>query len=302
MMTRRRFLTISAAFMGALSLPALAASHWRGRVFGADVSIDLRGGNAASRQALQAARDTLERLEKQFSIYDPGSALSILNRTGRLAMSPEFSRLIHEVDDVHSGTGGLFDPTIQPLFSAKAKSGGTLDVTQKKDLSHRIGWSNVEFDETEIRFRKPGMAMTLNGIAQGFATDRVTEILALYGFDNALVNIGEYRAGPDTAKLSIRNAQGEELASESVSDGAMATSSVDGYSFANGKGHILDPQEQGNGVWSTVSVIADTATVADGYSTALMLTQDMDLAWQRTCDGTLRQILLFGKDGDRRQI
>ena len=36
------------------------------------------------------------------------------------------------------------------------------------------------------------MSITLNGIAQGYITDKVTEILANFGISNTLVNMGEY--------------------------------------------------------------------------------------------------------------
>ena len=54
------------------------------------------------------------------------------------------------------------------------------------------------------------MSITLNGIAQGYITDKVTELLASFGISNTLVNMGEYRAlgsknnGEDW-KIGIRN-------------------------------------------------------------------------------------------------
>ena len=38
------------------------------------------------------------------------------------------------------------------------------------------------------------MAITLNGIAQGYATDQIVSLLKKSGVHNALVNIGEYAA------------------------------------------------------------------------------------------------------------
>ena len=40
----------------------------------------------------------------------------------------------------------------------------------------------------------PGMAITLNGIAQGYITDRVADLLRNEGFDQAMVDLGEWRA------------------------------------------------------------------------------------------------------------
>ena len=54
------------------------------------------------------------------------------------------------------------------------------------------------------------MSITLNGIAQGYITDKVTELLASFGISNTLVNMGEYRAlgsknNGEDLKIGIRN-------------------------------------------------------------------------------------------------
>ena len=41
---------------------------------------------------------------------------------------------------------------------------------------------------------KHGAAITLNGIAQGYATDRVVDVLRARGLSTTLVNMGEIRA------------------------------------------------------------------------------------------------------------
>ena len=48
-----------------------------------------------------------------------------------------------------------------------------------------------------VAFRRPGMAVTLNGIAQGYITDRVADLLAQNGLEHVLVDLDELRAlGP----------------------------------------------------------------------------------------------------------
>ncbi len=280
MITRRRFLSISASAMLAHAIPAQASVRtWRGFAFGSDVSIALSGNRQDIDQALNAALDTIGRLEKLFSLYDPGSALSTLNRTGRLAMPPEFAQLIHHCSNIHDLTNGLFDPTIQPLFAAMASNRGKLDTLERNELQPFIGWDNVAVNGSVIRFKVTGMALTLNGIAQGFATDRVTDVLAAHGFTKALVNLGEYRAGEDAAKITLSNQDGHSLASIQLENAAVATTSSAGYHFADGTGHILSPDNpESERRWSTVSVVAPTATLADGLSTALILTPDDQLS------------------------
>ena len=48
--------------------------------------------------------------------------------------------------------------------------------------------------EDEIRLARPGMALTLNGLAQGFAADRLAEVAARHGLTDVLIDTGEARA------------------------------------------------------------------------------------------------------------
>ena len=189
--TRRRFLTIMAGCLA--SAPPLAAARaeplvWRGRALGAEPEVRLFGTDRDQvKQALLAARDTILRMENLFSLYLPKSALNQLNASGSLTMPPEFARLMGIVDKVHEASSGLFDPTVQPMMVALARTGQSLSVADLQSLAERIGWNKVRRHRSELSFSVPGMALTLNGIAQGFATDRVSEVLNAHGFDPHLV-------------------------------------------------------------------------------------------------------------------
>lgn len=293
MISRRRFLTISASMALVGVFPASASKIWRGKAFGADISIALSGGSTTTQPAFVAALDTIRRMENLFSLYDPTSAISTLNRTGSLTMPPEFARLVTDCDEVHRLTGGLFDPTVQPLFAAMLKNRGVLTETKRQRLRPIIGWHNVSRNGSEIQLVQAGMALTLNGIAQGFATDRVTDVLAAHGFESATVNIGEYRAGTDSAVITIVNSDSNELARPKLTNAAVATTSARGYSFADGTGHILRPDlSTSEARWKTVSILAETAAMADGLSTALALTEDDTLARSLQKRGLIQAALL----------
>ena len=45
-----------------------------------------------------------------------------------------------------------------------------------------------------MRFAQPGMGVTLNGIGEGYITDRVVELLRAGGIEHALVDMGETSA------------------------------------------------------------------------------------------------------------
>ena len=257
-MRRRRFLQIAAA---ALACPRGArASVWQGTALGADVSVTLTGTGAEA--ALSRVRATLARMEDLFSLYRP-SALTALNATGSLSSpDPAFLKVCRIVDTAHHLTRGLFDPTVQPLWTALATGG---DATAARAL---IGWDRVTLNSDRIALA-PGQALTFNGIAQGFATDVVTAELAAAGFTRALVNVGEYRALGGPWRIGLSDPAFGELAQTTLTGRAVATSSPAAIRVGD-RPHILSAVDTVPR-WSTVSVTAPTAALADALSTAFCL-------------------------------
>ena len=135
-MNRRRFLAISATAL--IASPARAGTvRWRGVALGAEAEITLRGDPARAERALAAARRSLAEAEALFSLYRADSALSRLNREGRLNPPPRFAELMRLCDTLWRATGGRFDPTVQPLWRALATGG---DAAAARRL---IGWATV---------------------------------------------------------------------------------------------------------------------------------------------------------------
>lgn len=267
--TRRRFLAISAA---ALAVPmgaqAAPVAHWRGRALGADASIALAGvSQIEARPLLARLAKELDRLEGIFSLYRPDSALARLNRTGRLDQAPpQFLSVLGHCEAIHHASGGVFDPTIQPLWQAMARGE---DTARARAL---VGWSGVQVSDGTVSFKRPGMAMTLNGIAQGEITDHIAGWLAARGFSDVLVNTGEIaargrRAQGDAWRAGIAVSDGRILRRLELSNRALATSEP---SIGTGVAHILDPRG-GSASQSLVSVSAPRAVLADGLSTACCL-------------------------------
>lgn len=274
--SRRRFLQISAA---TAALPSAALANpveWRGFAFGAEASIKLYGSGIDGQNVMDAAIERMIELEKMFSIYDPDSSVSRLNRDGALSDLPQdFARLLNQVDFVHERTSGLFDPTVQRIFEAKAKE---VPFTLRTAMSS-TGWKRVSHTQNSISFPDPKMGVTFNGIAQGYITDEVKTLLAAKGFDKSLVNIGEYAAGDRQSKIGIADHKGNLLEIAQIRNEAIATTSPDGYRFRDGSSHIISPDGRNVQLrWKTISVIAENATMADGFSTALALAPDVQLA------------------------
>ena len=300
--SRRRVLKIFAGCVLAAGAPAGAKGGsvvWRGRALGADAEFRLAGHDPKTAEAaIAAAKDTLRRMEDLFSLYREGSAINRLNRDGRLEMPPEFIRLVRICSRVHELTGGLFDPTVQPLMVANAATRSVLTGSDLQNLSKRIGWAHVGADATSLSFTRPGMAITLNGIAQGFATDRIVETFRAQGYEPFLVQAGELRAGRQETKVGVLGADLDLLATTDLQDGALATSAPSGTRFENGCGHILRPDlKPAVPRWRSVTVEAETASLADGLSTALALTTTPALARRLSRLPEVRKIWLEEGDG-----
>lgn len=283
--SRRRFLTIVAAFA---ATPAQAQRHsWQGRAFGAEIGMVLHGPPELTAPALAAARQVIAEVERRFSLFDPTSDLVRLNRTGRLRPDRKFHALMQAADQAHRLTDGLFDPTVQPLWAALARG------EDPRAAQALIGWDRVRFDAAEVRL-DAGQALTFNGIAQGFATDRVAGVLAAHGLTRTLINIGEYRGAGGPWRLGLHDPQHGALGALSLTEGAVATSSPQATALGE-TGHILHAAARPQ--WSSVTVEAETAVLADALSTAAVLAPLGQLRALRRAKG-VRRILLVDRAGD----
>jgi len=291
-------MTILGAFAGA---PLLAADRappdapplyqWEGTSLGSPSRLLLyHPSRAAAEQAVGQCAAEIERLERAFALYRSDSELARLNRDGRLsAPSHDLLLLLAQCDRLYVLSDGGFDATVQPLWdvyarhffgsSAPAPEGpGPRAVEAAREL---VGWSNVEVGARRVALARKGMGLTLNGIAQGYVTDRISEILREAGFDRVLADLGrsEIRAlgrHPDGRAWRIGLAdprQPDRFATTlDLADGALCTSGGYGTKFEpSGRfHHLFDPATGASaGHYIAMSVFAASAMVADGLSTTL---------------------------------
>ncbi|WP_068310357.1 FAD:protein FMN transferase [Polycladidibacter hongkongensis] len=292
-MKRRRFIKILAGVSAFAALPGVARAlsntqdnSWRGVALGAEAY--MRIDHPQAREFLRMAQQEITRLERIFSLYRVDSSLSRLNAKGVLEAPPlEFLELLQLCSQVHKATGGLFDPTIQALWQLYANH----SVREQRPSQHQIhdaqalvGFDMLRYDASSISFARKGMAMTLNGIAQGFIADKVSKLLRENGVRHALVETGEiYALGSKgdgaTWRAGVQNANGNIVANAELIDMAIATSGLQGTRIdaRYGQSHILNPQSglPAHGE-RLVSVSASSAALADGLSTGCCLMQPQE--------------------------
>ncbi len=293
-LTRRRFIGITAAAAGLELLPLRAVRSapsqlvtWRGVALGAVATLQIHHPDRAAAERLVARSvDEIRRLERVFSLYRDDSILVALNRAGFLAAPPpEMVALLEETRRFARLTGGAFDATVQPLWTLYADHFSRPDADPAGPAAgalaavlDKVGIARVSFDRDRIAFAHRGMALTFNGIAQGYLTDRVVALLRAEGIDHSLVDLGESRAlgaKPDgrpwqigIADPDVPGRTGERLP---IVDRAVATSGGYGFRFdeAGRFTHLFDPRTgRSPARYRSVTVVSRTATAADALSTA----------------------------------
>jgi len=297
-LSRRRFITIAAAAVG-LPLLLLKAGtsqarpvRWEGTALGAPASIQLyHTDEAQARAAIAAGLNELKRLEAIFSVYRADSAISALNHDGVLENAPaDFIALLTHALSLARISDGVYDPTVQPLWQTYFRhfTGANPDPAgpAPRELEAALAlvdWRAVEVDtdRRRIAFARPGMGLTLNSGAQGYITDRVTDVLRAHGFDRMLVDMGEPRAlstKPDGSawRIGIANPADPDrtVATLDVVDQCVSTSGGYGTLFdpAGSFSHLIDTRTGRTApALLGVSVVANTGTVADGLSTAMLM-------------------------------
>ena len=289
---RRRFLLVSAGGLGAAALATAALRNPWAEVpavrrtsfaLGTQVAITARHRSTAKgNAAIDAAFAELALVERLLSIYRPDSQVCQLNREGRLDNPhPHFVTVLRQAQQTARQTGGAFDVTVQPLwdvFAAAAKMNRLPEPAEVAIARRSVDWRQVEIGRACIRFRRPGMKITLNGIAQGFATDRALAVLRDCGVEHALINAGELGSlgesdRGDAWRVGIQHPREPDayIGLTDLDGRALATSGDYETKFsADGRhNHILDPRTGYSPTeLASVSILAPTAMQADALSTA----------------------------------
>lgn len=294
--TRRRALRIVAGLAGLpLTIAGVRAMapkgqffRWHGDVLGAVSELTLWHTDATfARATILKVRGEIERFEKLFSLYLAESEISRLNKTGRLTKpSHEFSELIETSRRLSVLSGGAFDISVQPLWQLYeahfwSHTETSADILAKAhDVARAVvNFRSIDSGANAIGFARAGMGITLNGIAQGYITDAIADMLRNEGFETAVVDLGEFRTlghHPDGRpwRIGIQDGKAPRDVDRTVELENMALAVSGGYGTTfepSGRfHHIFDPH---NGASANklvqVAVIGPRATIADGLTKAI---------------------------------
>jgi thiamine biosynthesis lipoprotein len=240
------------------------------------------------------ARSELYRLERIFPLYRTDSELSRWNAAPAgewLGVSPDLHAVATRAIEIAAKTGGAFDPTVAPLVRLWRKE--ILSVNWKPPTGQAISQAKqtVDYRLIELRSEPPaikkrfaGVELDLNALVEGWAIDRLVDLLRKSRIDNALVELGGELRGLGRRgdgrewHVAIEDpcSPGQRYATVPLTGQALATSGdyrqrivYEGQAFS----HILDARTGRpiDHALTAVSVVAEDAFTADAWATALLI-------------------------------
>ncbi len=276
-------------------------SHWRTLRFefqamASSCSLQLDGRDErAMRKAAKAAIAEVHRIESKFSRYRDASVVSRINvaaGSGWTKVDQETNGLLDFADQLYGLSDGLFDITSGVLRRAWDFKNGVVPTEEVlAPLLELTNWKCVERKQQSIRLSKAGMELDFGGFGKEYAVDRAAAVLAGFGVEHALVNLGGdlhalgARGVPElegqTWQIQIQHPRpkasdlDETVAMLPLARGGLATSGdyerffiKDGHRYC----HILNPHTGWPvNYWQSVSVLAANASAAGAMSTIAML-------------------------------
>jgi thiamine biosynthesis lipoprotein len=231
---------------------------------------------------------TYDSISTVFSTWQPETELSRLNRApadSAFTLSPWLRECLGEAVHLNRISSGAFDPTAEPLMRLWGfyRREGRLPGEAEVDSARALMGGFQLTGEGQVVKQTPNTRFDLGGIAKGFAVDQVMARLEARGMTDGLVDLGGNlfclggAEGRDHWRVGVRDPLDRDryFATLAVSGRALATSgSYERFVTIDGRryGHIMNPAtgRPAEGVLG-VTVLAPTAQLADGLSTALFI-------------------------------
>lgn len=304
---------ITAALLAALMAVSLAGCGWQTaspdeaqesiQVIAMDTVMIFKVYGEKSTHAAYAAEDEVRRLEEVLSRTDAGSQVFALNHAGGqpVTVDGEVLRLLNAAGLYSEVTGGAFDVTIAPVVSAWGFAEDSFRVPSQSELEEllpHVGMEHVHAQNGDSVWLDQGTQIDLGGIAKGYVTDRIADLLAENDVPRATISLGgnvlAWGGRPDGTPwvVGVQDPKRPDQANGFVGtlrleDGFAVTSGgYQRYFEEDGRTyhHIIDPATgyPADSGLTSVTVVADcdrkgtgglpgTGTMCDALSTALFV-------------------------------
>lgn len=228
-----------------------------GFYFDTDVTIRVDGDNAE--KLVTESMNKCEELEDIFSPTKKTSELyKINNRTKQtITVSDDMASCLSEGLKWSKESDGVFDVTIRPvseLWDFHADDPKVPSENEIEDALAKVDYTKVHLDGNTLSFDSPDTQIDLGGIAKGYASGVIKQMLRNEGASSALINLGGNVSTLGTKtdgskwKIGIQKPfadRGEVLTSVDSSDSCVISSGIyERYFKKDGKlyYHIIDPR------------------------------------------------------------
>lgn len=269
-----------------------SSQEYTSDVFAMDTYMTLTAYGENAQEAVEAGIAEIQRLDDLLSTGKDTSEVAQINANGGGVLSEDTDYLVKRALDIYQSTNGAFDISIYPVMQLWGFTTGNFAVPSESDLAAKLapvdaGKIILSEENGQASISLPeGMEIDLGGIAKGYTSGRVMDVMKSYGIKSAVINLGgnAHVLGNKTDgsqwKVGIQDPEDENgyLGGVSVTDKAIITSGgYERYFVDEDTGvkyhHIIDPKtgySANNGLISVTIVSADS-TLADGLSTSLFV-------------------------------
>ncbi|MFI3267086.1 MAG: FAD:protein FMN transferase [Rikenellaceae bacterium] len=259
----------------------------------------------------------LQAFDFSCSIYNTESLLSKVNNNESDTIDKYIAYCLDVAKDIFVKSDSLFDVTVKPLVEeygfVRKEKGGEVNVDSLKQF---IGFEKIEIDGNKVIKSDERVQIDLNSIAQGYSVDLVAQYFEKKGIENYIVEIGGelfargrnqkgniWRVGID--KPIDGNLDHTDEFQEIIElDGlGLATSGNYRKFYLDDNGnrinHTINPKTGLSATHNLLSatILADNATLADGYATACMVLGTEKAIEILKADSTLYGLLVYS-EGD----
>ena len=287
------------ALIGTLLLAACARSPQELELSGPTMGTTYTVKVAAPPASLDSARlratidDVIAQIDRSMSGYRNDSEVARFNASAATQwheVSGDLASVVQAALDISEKSGGAFDITVAPLvaawgFGPAGEPKVLPNAAQLAQIAASVGYRklHVQLDPPALRKDVAELSIDLNGIAPGFAVDRLAERLAALHAENFMIDIGGeirargHNADGDPWRIAIERPVDTQRAPYAGVwlDGASISTSGEYRDYYERDGHryshTIDPRTRQplDRAPGSVVVIAASTALADGWATAL---------------------------------
>lgn len=235
--------------------------------------------------AVKAGFSEIDRLNDIFNAFDPKYELGKLNNESILYNpSSELLFVLNKSRYYHDISNGSFDVTVQPILDYYKQVFSSNKTPKDEEIAkvlELVDYDGLFFNDTVVRLDKPGMEVTLGGIAKGYIADKVVEKLQSMGIKHALVSIaGDIRAignkGTEDWSIALQNPRNKDeyITLITLNNRSVSTSGDYERFFVPDKSihHIINPRTGKSATdLISVTIVTDKAIDADALATSVFV-------------------------------